>query len=219
MRSNGSLLAAWLVACSVDPPLAETSTEDATGDARETEDGSSGTTSGSPGSETTEDEGASSGGSTGEAEPIGMLIETGTRTIDESTSNPPACDDLCAALGGWCDDASAGRSYYECGPSSHGGRFYSCAWPEEVEYYDAEGNLCRLVEYACECHDVPVEDPTVEVLAEEGLFACDEVCRSWDLTCDGGGGTYDAFGDALTPIDCSTPPGASAYRYVCLCSR
>ncbi len=171
-------------------------------------------TSGGPDEET-----SNASSSSGDAEaPIGTLILRGSRSFDQSTLDPPACDTVCADLGGSCDDARAGRSYYDCGSYSQGGVFYSCGWAEEPDYYDADDQLCRLTEYSCDCDDVPLEEPRVEVLASEGPHSCDEACESWRLGCSEGGSVYDEFGEWDSGVDCtgipSIPPEG---RLVCEC--
>ncbi len=147
-------------------------------------------------------------------EPIGTLIRRGSRSLDQSTVDPPACDTACAELGGSCDDARAGRSYYDCETYSRGGAFYSCGSAEEAAYYDADDEFCELTEYSCECHDVPLEEPKVEVPASEGQHTCDAACTSWSLVCTEGGGVYNEFGEWLFGIDCTAVAAVPAEGWV-----
>jgi hypothetical protein len=176
---------------------------------------SSSATDGANGSSSTA---ADTEGTSGGLATIGELIEHGTRDFDQSTLEPPRCSDVCSRLGGSCDDSAAGRSYYDCETGSHGGNFYACDYPEEPEYINGDGELCRLTEYACRCHDVLLERPYVHVTtAEDGLHACDTVCETWALACDWGGDTYDADGDLLQSLACADVPTDDAVSYDCHC--
>ena len=218
-----ALMLCCVIGCASDGPSGReepesSTTSTTTGTAQSSSSGDGGDPRASSDSSSTSTD--SSAGSTGtsEREPIGELFERGTRDFDQSTAEPPTCTAVCRRLGGFCEDSAAGRSYYQCETGSHGGNFYTCDYAEDPEYTNGDGELCRLSEYSCRCHDVEVENPRVEVSrTEDGLHTCTEVCDSWRLECAWGGEALGPDDEHLQSLECEDLPLEEAESYDCYC--
>lgn len=152
---------------------------------------------------------------------IGQLRDKGVKTVnpsDVSSQSSWTCAAVCAEAGGVCDDEGgrgAGYSYgrYTDGSGTFNSRVSSCM--ESV----SSSSTWRLTELDCYCGEMDVP-PSVRVKRSEGYHSCNDVCESWDLTCDAERQSLaysDEAESSSSKIKCGDKPEDGTHHYLCEC--